>query len=277
MTLALVLGGGGVAGIAWETGLLKGLRDAGVDLSKPDVFIGTSAGSVVGTQLATGCDLDDLYAVQSRPFDPQNERKPDTPLTSLLLAMALSWRPYGTAEERRARLGARALRARTVSEQSRLDAISARLPVQTWPERRLLITAVDTGDGSFVVWDKNSGVPLMLAVASSCAVPIVWPPTSINGRRYMDGGMQSATNAQLAAGYDRVVIVAVSPGAPGVPNAELSVLRAGGSQITVIVPDAAARKAIFPNPMDPVRRQPSARAGFAQAAAEAPRVRARLA
>ncbi len=276
MTLALVLGGGGAAGIAWETGLLKGLRDAGVDLSKADVLIGTSAGSVVGTQLATGCDLDELYAHQVRPLDTDRERKPDTPLALLILAMALSWRPYGTNQQRLARLGAQALRARTVSEQSRLDVIGARLPVQTWPERRLLVTAVDTGDGSFVVWDKNSGIPLLLAVASSCAVPIIWPSTTINGRRYMDGGMYSATNAQLAGGYDRVVIIAVSPSAAGAHNAEIAGLTAGGSQVTLLVPDTASRKAIFPNPLDPVRRQPSARAGFAQAAAEAARLGAVL-
>ncbi|MBI5876246.1 MAG: patatin-like phospholipase family protein [Chloroflexi bacterium] len=277
MTLALVLGGGGVAGIAWETGLLKGLRDAGVDLSTADVFIGTSAGSVVGTQLATGCDLDELYARQSRPFDPQNEKKPDTSLSALILAMALSWRLYGTAQQRRARLGARALRARTPSEQSRLAIISARLPVQTWPERRLLITAVDTGDGAFVVWNKSSGVPLTLAVASSCAVPIISPPVTINGRRYMDGGMHSSTNAQLAGGYDRVVVVAVSPSAAGTHHAEIVGLRAGGSQVALVIPDAAARQVIFPSVMDPLRRQPSARAGLAQAAAEAARLRAAFA
>jgi NTE family protein len=277
MTLALVLGGGGVAGIAWETGLLKGLRDAGADLTGADLLIGTSAGSVVGAQLATGCSLDELYASQTRPFDPLREKKPDAPLSALLLAMAKAWRPFSTTQQWLARLGAMALKAQTPSEQSRLEAISTRLPVQNWPERPLLITTVDTGDGSFVVWDKNSGIPLLLAVASSCAIPMLFPPTRINGRRYMDGGVHSPTNAHLAKGHSHVVIIAVSPGTPGTMgplHKEIAGLRASGSEVTVLVPDAGARKAIFPTPQDPMRRLPSARAGFAQAAAEAVRVRA---
>ena len=67
MTRALILGGGGFTGIAWELGILKGLRDEGVDLTDADVIIGTSAGSVVGTRLAIGLDLDELYAEQVRP------------------------------------------------------------------------------------------------------------------------------------------------------------------------------------------------------------------
>lgn len=278
MTLALVLGGGGIAGIAWETGLLKGLCDAGVDLTGADLLVGTSAGSVVGTQLATGCDLDALYATQTRPLDPVRERKPDVPLSALLLAMALAWRPFSTQQRWLARLGAMALKAKTPSEQSRLDAIGARLPVQTWPERPLRITTVDTGNGAFVVWDKTSGVSLVQAVASSCAVPMTSPPTTINGRRYMDGGMRSATNADLAKGYERVIVVAVTPGAGahGPLAKEIAGLRVGGSTVTLITPDAASRKAIFPNPQEPERRQPSAQAGLAQATNEAARVRAGL-
>ena len=51
---ALVLGGGGVTGIAWETGLIAGLAGLGIDLAAADVIIGTSAGSVVGTDIACG-------------------------------------------------------------------------------------------------------------------------------------------------------------------------------------------------------------------------------
>ena len=65
------------------------------------------------------------------------------------------------------------------------------------------ITLWSTADGSLVQWQRSSGVPLPLAVASSCAVPWVYPPVTINGRRYMDGGARSATNADLAAGHGR--------------------------------------------------------------------------
>lgn len=274
MTLALVLGGGGVAGIAWETGLLAGLREAGFDLSGADLFVGTSAGSVVGAQLATGCELAALYARQTRPFDPSVEQGPPKPLAALLVAMARTWRPYGTSEQRLARLGALAIKARTPSEASRLETIAARLPIHTWPERRLLITTVDAASGAFVVWDKGSGVPLPLAVASSCAVPILYPPTTINGRRYMDGGMRSPNNADLPKGYERVLVVAVTPS--GSLQKELAALRASGSRVALVEPDRAAHGALFPNLMDPARRLPSARAGFAQAAAAAPLVRSLL-
>ena len=66
---ALVLGGGGITGIAWMLGLLKGLRERGVDLTGADTVLGTSAGSVVGAQLTSGHDVDELYAEQLRPAD----------------------------------------------------------------------------------------------------------------------------------------------------------------------------------------------------------------
>src|ERR1700677_148088 len=63
----LVLGGGGVAGIAWITGLLAGLADAGHDVTGVDLIVGTSAGSTVGAQLGSGVSLEELYARQTEP------------------------------------------------------------------------------------------------------------------------------------------------------------------------------------------------------------------
>ena len=267
MKSALVLGGGGVAGIAWETGLLKGLRDNGVDLTQTDLVLGTSAGSVVGTQIATGCDLDMLYERQIQPFDPALERAPDVDMAALMAAFAPLIKPEGPTTELLAQVGALALQAQTPSEESRIATISARLPVHEWPERRLLITTVDAQSGEFVLWDKNSGVALPLAVASSCAVPLVYPPATINGRRYVDGGVRSGTNADIATGYERVLIVAVLVDMPGVAtplDRESAQLQAGGAQIERIVPDAASQVAIFPDVLNPARRAPSAKAGLAQ-------------
>ena len=56
---ALVLGGGGITGIAWEIGVLAGLAEAGVDLTGADLVVGTSAGSVVGAQITSGAPLED--------------------------------------------------------------------------------------------------------------------------------------------------------------------------------------------------------------------------
>src|SRR5260370_22782556 len=73
-TRALVLGGGGVAGVAWELGILTGLHDTGVDVRGADVIIGTSAGSVVGAQIASGTNLESLFASQLTPVEQSTER-----------------------------------------------------------------------------------------------------------------------------------------------------------------------------------------------------------
>lgn len=278
---ALVLGGGGVTGIAWETGLLHGLREQGVDLTDAELIVGTSAGSVVGAQLATGLAPSALYARQTTAPDPAIERAPTIDLSALMGAFADQPPATGPLPpEVCARIGQMALAAPTEPEESRLAAISARLPIQEWSERKLLITTIDAADGRFVVWDKASGVPLLLAVASSCAVPIIYPPITIDGRRYIDGGIRSGTNADLACGYPLVVIIAPMAGTPatqGVLDAEAAKLRAGGSRVEVIWPDNAARMAIGLNPLDPAQRVASAEAGRAQAGAYVGQLRAALA
>ena len=271
MTRALVLGGGGVTGVAWTTGMLVGLRAAGVDLTAADLVVGTSAGSVVGAQVATGVDLDERYAVQIQ--GPGNELK--ATLTRRTLA-AFGWAMLRSRRDPRAfraRVGAYALAARTVPEQTRIDVIDARLPVKDWPAApRLLVTAVDARTGEKRAFSAADGVPLVRAVAASCAVPGVWPPVTVGDRTYIDGGVASPANADLAAGCDRVVIVAptlVGAGIiPGVQE-QAAALRAAGATVTVISPDAAARTAIGRNPLDPARRADAARAGHTQAAAEA--------
>ena len=276
MTYALVLGGGGVTGIAWETGLLRGLRQAGIDLTAADLIVGTSAGSVVGAQVATGASLEELYLRQVTLDHGRHERPPD--LGPLLKFFAARGAEPGElrAQSRPSRevlawIGGQARAASTkVSEASRIKVIEGRLPVHEWPDRRLLITAIDTADGSLVVWERASGVPLPLAVASSCAVPWVYPPVGIKGRRYMDGGMRSATNADLASGHELVLVVAPTAG-QGSPvlDEEVAELRAAGARVEVIVPDRAAVEAIGPNPLDPAHRAAAAEAGAAQAAAAA--------
>lgn len=280
--LAVVLSGGGVCGIAWETGVLKGLRDSGVDLTNADLFVGTSAGSVVGSQIATNCDLDALYAHQSRDWNPSEQAASSTSISKLFLAMIKAWRPWRSLPSRLAQIGSQAIAADVAqTEDQRLSIISERLPVKEWPQnRRLLITAIDCADGSLVVWNKDAGISLANAVASSCAIPMLVRPLSFNGKRYMDGGVHSPTNADLANGYERVVIIAV--GAPFMPyfpplSSEISKLESNGSQVVLIMPDGASRAAIFPNPTESRRRQPSARAGLAQGANEASSVTRALA
>ncbi len=143
--------------------------------------------------------------------------------------------------------------------------IEARLPVHEWPERPLVIAAVDAVTGAFVPFDKGSGVGLVDAVAASCAVPGVWPPVTIGDRRYIDGGVRSTVNADLAEGADRVVVVApIAMGLNGSIHHEIEALEAEGADVAVVVADEASVAAFGANPLHPATREPSARAGRAQ-------------
>ncbi|WBB68719.1 patatin-like phospholipase family protein [Micromonospora sp. WMMD812] len=269
MTRALVLGGGGVTGVAWEWGVLAGLAERGVALADADLVVGTSAGSVVGAQLCSGGPVEESFEAQVAP--PRGEvaaRLGFAAVARLLWAGGRS----RDAVAARARIGAMALAARTPSEASRRAVIESRLPRREWPARRLLVTAVDAHSGEFVVFDAGSGVSLVDAVGASCAVPGVWPPVTIGGRRFVDGGMRSPVNADLASGAERVVVLAPTAAAFGpMPrlSAQVAALRAAGARVAVVTPDAAARAAIGRNVLDPARRAAAARAGRTQAAAVA--------
>jgi NTE family protein len=269
---ALVLGGGGITGIAWEWGILAGLAANGVDLRGTDLVVGTSAGSVVGAQVAAGLDIEERYRAQLVPPDGEVAAMLGP---GVLLRYGIAMIGHGTPERFRARVGRMARRARTIPESDRIDVIRSRLPVHEWPETDLRITAVDTETGEFRVFDKNSGVPLVTAVAASCAVPIVWPPVTIDGRRYMDGGLRSGANADLAEGYDRVVVLApfLRSMGPVTGVASQVVALRKKSQAVLVTPDAAAVRAIGRNVLDPAKRADAARAGLAQAASALSAVR----
>lgn len=269
-TRALVLGGGGVAGVAWELGILLGLYEAGVDVRNADLIIGTSAGSVVGAQIASGVDLESLFAAQVTPGQQSKERMVTFDPNGLMEV----YRQAITAgisdpKAMRARIGAYALSTPTIPEAERRTIIESRLPTRNWSERNLLIIAVDANSGEEYIIDRTSGVELVDAVAASCAVPGIWPPVTIAGHRYVDGGVRSATNADLARGYQRVLILnpigaSANVLGSGGPAAEAKALTNEGSQVQTIEPDLASIAAIGQNPLDPATRVPSALAGHAQ-------------
>jgi NTE family protein len=260
---ALVLGGGGVTGVAWMWGLLAGLAAAGVDLAGADLVVGTSAGSVVGAQIAAGADVRERYGVQLEgPGEEVAARFGLRQMAQMGLAVASTRDPAG----RRARIGRMALAADTGPEQARRQVIESRLPVKDWPaERALKITAVDAHTGDFVVLDKDSGIALVDAVCASCAVPGVWPPVTVGERRLIDGGVRSAANADLAASCDEVVILAPLAG-PGTQVTSQAEQLRSHAKVAVLSPDRAARHAIGRNVLDPAHRAPAARAGHTQAA-----------
>jgi NTE family protein len=266
---ALVLGGGGVAGIAWITGLLAGLADAGADVSAADVLIGTSAGAAAAAQVASGLPLGELLARQTDPAKQATEIPAEVSLARLGEELAGYLAGVTSPQQILQRIGAYALDAQTVPEAARRAVIESRLPVHAWPDRPLLVTAVDAQSGELRVFDRDSGVSLVDAVAASCAVPGIWPPVTIGGRRYIDGGIRSADNADLAGGYTRITIISPlgydSPLPTPMPlRAVTGQLRDGGSQVSVIVPDQASLAAIGANPLDPSTRGPAAQAGLAQ-------------
>ena len=266
---ALVLGGGGVAGVAWELGILMGLYDSGVDVRDADLIIGTSAGSVVGAQISSRTDLETLFTSQLTPAEQTKERKVEFDPVQMMEAFRQAVAGAGPDPKAiRARIGAYALTVPAVPEAERRAIIETRLPVHKWPQQRLLIVAVDTETGEEYIIDRTSGVSLVDAVSASCAVPGSWPPVTIARRRYMDGGVRSATNADLAHGYDRILILnplGANANFLGTGlDAEVADLERAGSQVLVIAPDSASTAAIGLNPLDPETRQPSALAGRTQ-------------
>jgi NTE family protein len=268
---AIVLGGGGVTGIAWEIGVLAGLQEAGVDLSADAVF-GTSAGSFVGTALAAGADIEKLYTTQQAPAIDEATNK-----ASFRLTAAWAWaflRGRGNPERVGAGFGAVARRVTPqVSVEERRRTVIARLHTTQWPDT-LHVTATDADTGVLSAFDHTCGYPLVDVVSASGAVPGISPMVRFGGRTWIDAGMVSAANARLADGYERILVIAPMPkGHGGIPSAQQDVeaMRAT-SRVELITPDAQSVTAIGPNPYDPARRGPVAAAGRAQGLSSAIRV-----
>ncbi|BAJ28479.1 MULTISPECIES: patatin-like phospholipase family protein [Kitasatospora] len=259
----LVLGGGGLAGISWETGLLHGLAEAGIDVpGTADHVLGTSAGATVAGQLASGLPLAELYRRQTDP-DAQNPEivPPLDVVGPLFETFQRMIAEITDPAELRRRVGEFALAADTVPAADRLAVIAARLPGRDWPAWPLTLTAVDADSGEPRTFDRHSGVPLLDAVAASCAVPGLWPTVEIDGRRYMDGGIRSSNNADLMAGRQAVLVLA--PMADPFLAAELALLETTG-RVLAVSPDEDSLAAAGPNPLDTAVRTPSAEAGRAQ-------------
>jgi NTE family protein len=278
---ALVLGGGGVAGIAWETGLLQGIADesptAARALLDSDVLLGTSAGSAVVAQISSGLSLEDLFGRQVQQASAEIDPGVGVDAVTDLFLAALS-QPDTAVAQRRQRIGAVALAAETVAESVRRDVITQRLPTHTWPDRVLRVTAIDIATGELVVFDRDSGIDLVDAVAASCAVPGAWPPVTFGDRRYMDGGIGSTINLDVADDCDTAValipagVSTPSPFGAG-PAAEIAAF--GGTAFGIFA-DATSLAAFGPNPLDPRCRIGSAEAGRAQGRREAAGVAAFL-
>lgn len=276
-TRGLVLAGGGLAGIAWETGILCGIADEAPDAAQAllaaDVLLGSSAGATVAAQLGSGAGLDELFARQVEEESHEIDSGVDIEDVTALFVTAMMT-PGATTEQKLQRIGAIALATDTVAERVRRAVIAHRLPSHDWPRRKLRVTAIDAVTGELVVLDGDSGVYLVDAVAASCAVPGVWPPVTIGDRRFFDGAVGSSVNLVAASDCDDVVILvpqgenSPSPFGAG-PAAEIADFP--GETLTVFAGDASLA-AFGRNPLDPACRIPSAKAGRDQGRREAGRV-----
>ncbi len=254
MTRALVLGGGGPVGIAWEAGLLAGLAEGGVDLGGGGLHprhlgrlvrrLAAGDGAQGGRHGRRDPGRGRAPAPRPRPASGRRRRERRAARrTSASCSRRCRRRRSGERDRRRcaARSAPFALEAKTIDEASFIGSFGRQLsePAEdAWPSRGFACTAVDAETGEFVVWNADSKVGLARAVASSCSVPGVYPPITINGRRYIDGGMRSGTNADLATGHDLVVVVGLRTAGDAEMSArmraplesEMQVLQDGGAR-----------------------------------------------
>jgi NTE family protein len=277
---ALVLGGGGATGNAWEVGVIAGLFDTGLDVTTADLTIGTSAGSTAAAQIAGATPTELLAAIlaaapqqRTGPVGSDRGRHPIRPVADHLERTGRIIASAADAADMRRRMGAAALDMDAASDgswQTQWRAtVASRLPSQRWPERSVLITAVDAHTGEPVVFDRHSGVDLADAVAASCASGL---PYRIGDIRYIDGGYRrSSENADLAAGYPRVLVLSPLGGRSRAPlewgmhlAAQVDELRARGSRVETIFPDSKSRDMFGANAMDLSLRPAAARAGYDQ-------------
>jgi NTE family protein len=292
---ALVLGGGGSTGNAWLIGIVAGLFDAGLDVTQADLTIGTSAGSTAAAQLA-GASTADLFAATSVAPPPRtappgatepgsaspasdSRPAPLRPTAEHFERMLATIAASADAADYRRRIGAVGREREEASGASVRDswrsAVAARLPRPDWPERRILITAIDATTGDPVVFDRDSGVDLVDAVAASCAGSVAY---RMGERLYLDGGYRSnAENADLAAGYERVLVLSplgarsLTPEDWGThPSTQVEELRAHGSRVEIVIPDPDAEHLFGTNAMNLSLRPAAARAGYDQGRALAP-------
>lgn len=294
--VALVLGGGGAGGNAWEIGVIAGLAEAGWDVTgAAELIVGISAGATAAAQVRSGLSpaelLDSILTPSVRPVGRDRVPAPSIPMNTVFERMRAIGTAATSALGLQRAMGAFGLESDLILEPGaryRRETVAARLPSPEWPERPMIVVAVDAHTGELAPFDRDSGVDLVDAVTASCALPGLAPTVNINGTRYIDGGVRSSENADLASGFANVLVLAplgirngiVPVGQfeglrrfPGADvDSQVEALRQQGSHVDVITPDATSREAMGTNQMDLATRIPSARAGYTQGVRDASRV-----
>lgn len=282
-TRTVVLGGGGTVGVAWQTGLLAGLREAGVELTGASAIVGTSAGALVGALLSSGRESTDALAVLAAV----GQRIDFAGLTAGSETFLNASRQAGLAADPQQALraiGSAAQEATTTLAEDDYLGLLEILDGAAWPAG-FRCTAINTDTGELVVWGQESGVPLLHAVAASCVVPMLFPTVTIKGARYMDGGILNHLNAAVAPPTDILVAISCLPlgsqGGGGGSELSASTVRADAeltqlretTRLVAVEPDFSRIKAPV-KMMDPEIAGQALRIGKRQAESEAAAIRA---
>jgi NTE family protein len=260
---ALVLGGGGVIGVAWEMGIAAGMAEAGIDLRESDMFVGTSAGAIVGAQLAAGF-LPHLPRPRSVPPPPPGGAVDRSSLDLTILGGVFKLWGTMTHDDREvaAQIGKLTASLPRDSQKGWADRVVYGMGLEGWPERPLLISAVDTASGERRVFDRSSGTDINAVVTASSAVPGMFPPVEIDGKLYMDGQVHSSTNADvllpfkpeqvlIAMPTNKVTGSGIGPHAENMLERELTALREAGCVISLRMPQPEDSDKLGTNLMDP--------------------------
>jgi NTE family protein len=298
--VALVLGGGGSAGHAWTIGVIAGLAEAGIDMTEAaDLVIGTSSGATAAAQVRSGIPPAELLAsILSKPVPPVGQNRPPPPgppMATVFERMRAIGAAATSAADLQRAMGAFGLESDATlgpaAAEQRRAMVAARLPRQQWPDRPMIVAAVNAHTGELAAFDGDSRVDLVDAVTAGTALPGVVPTHNINGTHYINGGVRSGENADLASGYANIVVLSPFGGRGQTPPeagqfeglrrspewgtdlaSQVEALRTQGSRVEVITPDTDSRAAMGTNQMDLATRIPAARAGFAQGKLEATRL-----
>jgi predicted acylesterase/phospholipase RssA len=239
--IALVLGGGGITGAAYHLGVLNAMNAMSdrASVNHFDLYVGTSAGSVVAACLANGITPEDLIRANLghkggsiATIGADEIMQPDR--LGLLRSM-VRW-PFGVMGALRRYAG----HPFSTSLMDGLGALAEGLPQALYTtdglerylrklleepgrsndfraaRRRLLITATDFDTAERTVFgDKdNSDVPISEAAAASTAIPLLYAARKIGERVYMDGGLRSTTNIDVAIAHGAKLIVCINPLVP---------------------------------------------------------------
>ncbi len=249
------------------------MADAGLDVRDAELFVGTSSGSRVALHLASAVAHEEIFQKRILSDPPSAERPGAVDWVELRDGLARAKQAGGSVTEILRRYGSLALAvAGGGNAATRREIVAAQLPMETWPEQKVLIVAVNAETGERRAFDRNSGIDLVDAVTASTA-SFGWPPVLFQGQHYFDGGFYSTDNADLATGFDRVMILALQPGPLGAPSmslvkleAAIKTLRSGGAQVECIHPDEDTLSALASagGVMSPAISAPAARAGRLQ-------------